>query len=53
MKSDEDKLYVKIVELDEIYKFVINNCHLTSFINLNIRYKYHICFNKILDQRFK
>jgi hypothetical protein len=24
MKSDEDKIYIKIIELDEIYNFVVD-----------------------------
>jgi hypothetical protein len=36
MKSDEDKVYMKIVELEEIYNFVVH----------------HFCLNTCLGQNY-
>jgi hypothetical protein len=33
MKSDEDKVYMKIIELEEIYNFVVH--HIFFWINLH------------------
>jgi hypothetical protein len=33
MKSDEDKVYMKIVELEEIYNFVV---HLFFYLNISL-----------------
>jgi hypothetical protein len=33
MKSDEDKVYIKIVELEEIYDFVIHHFLFKQYFN--------------------
>jgi len=32
MKSDEDKVYMKIVELEEIYNFVVHHIFVITYI---------------------
>ena len=46
MNSDGDKFYIKIVDLDKIYKFVVqifySRSHLEAqIINTNFRYKFN------------
>ena len=36
MNSDEDKLYIKIVDLDEIYNFVVQNFFIWSHLGAQI-----------------
>ena len=36
MNSDEDKLYIKIVDLDEIYNFVVQNFFIWSYLGAQI-----------------
>ena len=40
MNSDGDKLYMKIVDLDEIYNFVVQNCFIWSNLGAQIIDKY-------------
>jgi hypothetical protein len=35
MKSDEDKVYIKIVELKEIYNFVVRHIFLNRSLDQN------------------
>jgi hypothetical protein len=35
MKSDEDKVYMKIIEIEEIYNFVVHQFFLNIYLGQN------------------